>query len=235
MVYGLFCFTVRRNFKLYSKTYQQAEIILQRQLPWQVLSGTSFSTCKVDKNKKPNLGGLQSQLNSFLNQIKGAANSVGDVKTLPKRILSSVQLKSYKDAPQTVQMVTLAGLAPMFGIPFLSLLTGHAYYCCAFAHLACGATILSFLGGTNLNDAIAQNDVSYERLGWCVMPQLVGWTSLLLPLPLGIMLASFGYCLTLVHDVLLSKYPPWMKSLRFITSGGIIVSFFLMLIFYILL
>lgn len=234
MVYTLLCLAVKRNLKFSSKTLQQADFILQKRFPSQILSFMSFST-SAPKQEKKSFDDGKYHIDSIINQAKKGKISITDISTLAQRVISEGQYSNYKSAPQTVQMISFSGLVPMLGIPVLALLSGHASYSCVHAHLACGATILSFLGGSNWNEAITSNNVSYGKLGWCITPQIIGWTSMLLPIPLGMMLASVGFCLSLIHDVLLSNYPQWMKSLRLVLTGGILMSFLLMLIIYIIL
>lgn len=241
MVYSLVCLAVRRNLRFSTKSFPQ--VLLPKRFPY-----LEFSTdCNKDKEKENKSGASknavpkrtypdgQSHVYGIIEQAKTGKISFDDIKSLTERVIREGNYQNFKQAPVTVQRIGFSGLIPMFGIPLMTIVTGHASTCCVFAQLACGATILSFLGGSNWNEAISQNNYSYEKLLWCITPQLIGWTSLLLPIPLGILWTSVGFSLSLVHDVLLSKYPQWMKSMRLVLTGGILSSFVFMLLLYIIL
>uniref|UniRef100_A0A2Y9D430 Uncharacterized protein n=1 Tax=Pediculus humanus subsp. corporis TaxID=121224 RepID=A0A2Y9D430_PEDHC len=250
MISALLCLAARRNIKSSPKILSSSSgILLPRKLPVPLSTFTfKFYTCDESKSQEgkgsvrsssqvPQHGPFnpKSFVLNLIESVKKGKLPIEEITGLANKVIAEGQINEYKNAPSTVQTVTFAGLGPMLGIPLLTLLTGHAYYCCVFAHLAYGACILSFQGGCNWMEAITKKDISYEKLCWCVGPPIIGWTSLILPLPLGMFLTSLGFTLSVIHDVLLTQYPPWMKALRVIFTGGTLLSFLLMLLFSIIL
>ena len=63
-----------------------------------------------------------------------------------------------------------------------------------------------------------------KNLGWAILPSLIGWTSLLVSPASGNLLVASGLSLCLVHDLSISTYPVWYKSMRTILSIVAIVS-----------
>lgn len=86
-----------------------------------------------------------------------------------------------------------------------------------------GAVILSFLGGVQWGLAISgtgspdAHAVSLSRLSLSVMPALVGWCALLLPLTPGLVLLALTFAMVLVVDlraVRERQAPCWYPRLR---------------------
>jgi hypothetical protein len=96
----------------------------------------------------------------------------------------------------------------------------------AWALLAYGATIVSFLGGIHWGAAMQRGLHSPKALAWGVMPQLIGWLSLLLPLRTGLLVT--GSLLLLCYAVDRKLYPQlglagWLP-LRLKLSAGAALS-----------
>lgn len=112
-------------------------------------------------------------------------------------------------------------------IPFIGLATAAAFgpeelqAAANPALLAYGATILSFLGGIHWGLALARADLSMPdaltMLGVGVLPQLLGWVALLVPVSLGHVLCASGLALFLVADHTALRQglaPAWFMQLR---------------------
>jgi hypothetical protein len=92
------------------------------------------------------------------------------------------------------------------------------------AQMAYAACILSFMGavhwglamaGVGASDARAA--MTWERLGWSVMPALVAWASMLLPALPGLVVLIVTFALLFHGDLLairLGLAPPWYRFLR---------------------
>jgi hypothetical protein len=93
--------------------------------------------------------------------------------------------------PPPARLLGPAGLLPFFGLaPGAWLGWGWA----APALVAYGATILAFLGavhwGLALRAPVAERGADWPRLGLGVLPALVGWLALLLPLSAGLLVLA---------------------------------------------
>jgi len=103
----------------------------------------------------------------------------------------------------------------------------------AFALAAYGAVILSFLGGVHWGLATAGAGPRQapaglsRRLGFSVVPSLLGWTALLLPRPLDLVVLAAAFALLLLFDVLASRRgeaPPWYPTLRWPLTAVVVAS-----------
>lgn len=84
-----------------------------------------------------------------------------------------------------------------------------------------GAVILSFLGGIQWGLAIAtpsgSDDALGRRLAVSVLPSLIGWGALLLPLQIGLYVLAAAFALVLFLDAqtsLKGEAPAWYPKLR---------------------
>lgn len=129
----------------------------------------------------------------------------------------------------------LAGLVPFFAAAFLALRYQGDILLVAprQAGLAYGAIILSFLGGIRWGLALAPV-ARLERvrdLGASVLPALLGWACLLMPLTLGFGFLIAGFALQYAWDFeswRRGHLPGWFHSLRMILSVGAIASLFIL-------
>lgn len=93
-----------------------------------------------------------------------------------------------------------------------------------------GAVILSFLGGIHWGLAIANNGperISPARLCWSVVPSLIAWAALLLPLFAGLVVLTAAFGLALFVDTRANTralVPPWFPDLRTALSIAVIAS-----------
>jgi hypothetical protein len=95
--------------------------------------------------------------------------------------------------PAPARPLGLAGLIPFLGLAAASL---AGWPSAAPALAAYGATILAFLGavhwGLALHAPAAEQSAAALRLGLGVVPALLAWVALLLPLPAGLLLLALG-------------------------------------------
>jgi hypothetical protein len=125
-------------------------------------------------------------------------------------------------------------------IPFVGLSIGGAFLSAAhqslayFTLVAYGAVILSFLGGVHWGRAIKAFDQGavadkflWVSLGISVVPSLIGWLTLLVPLAIGlpVLAASFAAMLLIdLQTVKSGQFPTWYGNLRVILSVIVIAS-----------
>ncbi|GAA0620240.1 DUF3429 domain-containing protein [Thalassospira tepidiphila] len=125
-------------------------------------------------------------------------------------------------------------------IPFVTLSIGGAFLSGAhqslayFTLVAYGAVILSFLGGVHWGRAIKVFDQGtvadkflWVSLGISVVPSLIGWLALLVPLAIGlpVLAASFAAMLLIdLQTVKSGQFPAWYGNLRVILSVIVIAS-----------
>lgn len=120
--------------------------------------------------------------------------------------------------------VALAGATP--------LLDGAPRPAVAYALLAYGATILSFLGGIHWGLAISpasgpDNPRLAARLILSVMPSLVAWVALLVAGNAGLLLLATAVAAMLAIDLRATRLgdaPPWYPKLRIPLSGVVVAS-----------
>lgn len=93
-----------------------------------------------------------------------------------------------------------------------------------------GAVILSFLGGIHWGLAISNTGtarISAARLCWSVVPSLIAWGALLLPLFYGLIVLTAAFGLALFVDTrsgTRALVPSWFPDLRTALSIAVIAS-----------
>lgn len=98
------------------------------------------------------------------------------------------------------------------------------------AILAYGAIILSFLGGAQwgLSIAVRNNAGSTaERLTTSILPSLVGWAALFMPLDQGLLVLAGAFAVVLAIDLLWhrkGRSPDWYPRLRVALTSVVIAS-----------
>lgn len=152
----------------------------------------------------------------------------------PPRELDLIRydMKALKNAPKPALYLGLAGLIPFVSAPLLMAVTELYYSDVAFAQVAYGASIVSFLGGIRWGFALPAG--SPEKPDWLnlansVVPSLIAWTALLFQhdITSSAMIVIIGLGIALHYDLsLLPTYPSWFKALRAILT---IVAFFSLL------
>lgn len=120
-------------------------------------------------------------------------------------------------------------LGPAGLIPFASLAVGiwAGWPAAGPALAAYGATILAFLGavhwGLALRATPAEQGAAWGRLGLGVLPALVAWVALLLPLAAGLGLLAIGILATAAAEEAAARaglVPRAYMGLRWLLSGG---------------
>ncbi|MDX2277469.1 MAG: DUF3429 domain-containing protein [Hyphomonadaceae bacterium] len=124
--------------------------------------------------------------------------------------------------PYAALILGYLGLIPFVGLA-AAVIAGPASLgpSAAFALLAYGATILSFLGGVHWGLAIAASALPPSQRAWVltvsVIPQLLGWSALLAPSPFGFALMAMGLVGVLAIDAGAARAklaPNWFMALR---------------------
>lgn len=133
-------------------------------------------------------------------------------------------MKALGKSPKPALLLGLAGLIPFFSAPLAMAVTETYLPEVAFAQVAYGASILSFLGGVRWGFAIPESSPAkpdWINLANSVVPSLLAWVAMLLSdniTPAAIMVIM-GLGIALHNDLsLLPTYPSWFKALRFILT-----------------
>ena len=136
-------------------------------------------------------------------------------------------LKEVRRAPVPALTLGLAGLSPFVSIPTYFSMNGVFSPTLAFAQVAYGASILSFLGGVRWGFSVADEtsaSVNWQNLGYSVTPSLIAWTALLLPLKLSIFTVAGGLTFAAYLDVTMQGYTSWFKGLRLLLTFVAVIS-----------
>lgn len=126
--------------------------------------------------------------------------------------------------PRPASILGPAGLIPFAGLALGSLL-GWPWAPAALA--AYGATILAFLGAVHWGLALRAPDgerwAEWGRIGLGVLPSLLAWVALLLPLPTGLVVLAAGVLATAAVETWATArglVPRAYLKLRWILSAG---------------
>lgn len=126
--------------------------------------------------------------------------------------------------PPLARPLGFAGLVPFAGLALLSL-AGVAWAPAALA--AYGASILAFLGAVHWGFALralpGEDFASRWRLSLGVVPALLAWVALLLPLSAGLWLLAVGVLATAVAETIAARrglVPAEYLRLRWWLSAG---------------
>lgn len=139
-------------------------------------------------------------------------------------------LHSLHSIPLAVRILGFGGLVPFFAASLAAIATGSSLrHFFLQALLSYGAVILSFLGGIRWGLASARQDVRglLMPLFISVLPAILAWLSLLLPVSAGLMVLSFSLSAMLWADFKLATAPAWYPVLRLYLSIGAIVALLL--------
>ncbi|MBR0656018.1 DUF3429 domain-containing protein [Plastoroseomonas arctica] len=124
-----------------------------------------------------------------------------------------------RDLPVPARIFGLAGL-----LPFLALAIGCWFRpAFGFPLSAYGATILAFLGAVHWGFALSDGRAPWGRFGLGVVPALVAWVALLLPLVAGLLVLAAGIASTALVERLAARrglVPSPYLALRLVLSGG---------------
>ena len=131
-------------------------------------------------------------------------------------------------APAIVLALGFGGLVPFVALTAMALFFPGAWYGVLLTALAqYGAIILSFVGALHWGYALRSGPGSHgamARYGWSVMPALIGWISLLLPVWTALRIQALALVLCALMDATwlrLHDAPRWVMPLRwFLTAIG---------------
>ncbi|KAG7239944.1 hypothetical protein INR49_028139 [Caranx melampygus] len=133
-------------------------------------------------------------------------------------------MKDLRKSPKPALYLGFAGLIP-FVAPTLLMAVSDLYYPeLAFAQVAYGASIVSFLGGARWGFALPESSPAkpdWINLANSVVPSLLAWVAMVMSdsiVPAGTMVIM-GLGISLHYDLsLLPTYPSWFKALRSILT-----------------
>ncbi|NP_001290766.1 transmembrane protein 69 [Esox lucius] len=127
-------------------------------------------------------------------------------------------------SPKPALYLGFSGLIPFISAPLAVALTETYLPEVAFAQVAYGASIVSFLGGARWGFALPESSPAkpdWINLGNSVVPSLLAWIAMLFSdsvTPAALMVIV-GLGVSLHYDLsLLPTYPSWFKALRSILS-----------------
>lgn len=138
-------------------------------------------------------------------------------------------MKDLWKGPKPALYLGFGGLIPFVAPTLLMAVTENYLPELAFAQLAYGASILSFLGGARWGFALPESSPAkpdWINLGNSVVPSLLAWVAMLMSdsiIPAASMVIM-GLGISLHYDLsLLPTYPSWFKALRSVLT---MVAFF---------
>ena len=124
------------------------------------------------------------------------------------------------DVPMPARALGFAGLIPFLAAALGVWVAPQGWNLLALdVQLAYGAVILSFMGAVHWGLAMAGGStaMTYQRLGWSVVPALLGWLALLLNPGYGLLLMAAGFAGVFYGDlksIAAGNTPAWYKALR---------------------
>jgi len=134
---------------------------------------------------------------------------------------------SYPMIPPAALALGLAGLLPFAACAAAAHALPPGQQDVAIQALAgYGAVILSFLGGVRwgLVIRVPAEGTLFPRLLLSVVPSLICWVSLLLPIRAGLGLLAVGFVVMLVSDWRTTAAPAWYRRLRLPLSAGAVLA-----------
>ncbi|KAM6922051.1 transmembrane protein 69-like [Xenentodon cancila] len=141
-------------------------------------------------------------------------------------------MKHLWKGPKPALYLGFAGLVPFVAPPVFMAVTEVYYPQLAYAQLAYGASILSFLGGARWGFTLPESSPAkpdWVNLSNSVVPSLLAWATMLMSdsiVPAAAMVIM-GLGISLHYDLsLLPTYPSWFKALRAVLTT---VAFFSLL------
>ncbi|KAA0712951.1 Transmembrane protein 69 [Triplophysa tibetana] len=148
----------------------------------------------------------------------------------PKELdLIRYDMRDLKKAPKPALYLGLAGLIPFVSAPLLMAVSEVYLPEVAFAQIAYGASIVSFLGGARWGFTLPAGSPAkpdWLNLANSVVPSLIAWVSLLFShdITQSAIIVIIGLGIALHYDLsLLPTYPSWFKAMRTILTA---VAFF---------
>lgn len=167
-----------------------------------------------------------------LNRIYSRSSS-----SKPSALMVISELKELRTAPVPALALGFSGLIPFVSVPMYMIMTSTYVPDISFAQTAYGAVILSFLGGVRWGHAVSHQStfyLSWTSLGQSVVPSLIAWPALLLPIPFSTLVVAAGLGGLAYFDVVASIYAPWFKALRFVLSFVAVIALWSSIMCYLL-
>jgi hypothetical protein len=123
------------------------------------------------------------------------------------------------DVPRPALVLGGAGLIPFLaGVAGVWTLDYPDFFLALNLMMAYAAVVLAFLGAVHWGLALAQEAAgNWGRLAPSVLPALAGWSALMLPNALGLLLLAIGFAGAFLADraaVTANRAPAWYKALR---------------------
>uniref|UniRef100_UPI003AAD8F0F transmembrane protein 69-like n=1 Tax=Centroberyx gerrardi TaxID=166262 RepID=UPI003AAD8F0F len=138
-------------------------------------------------------------------------------------------MKDLGKTPKPALYLGLAGLVPFATPPLFMAVTETYFPELAYAQVAYGAAIVSFLGGARWGFALPESSPAkpdWINLANSVVPSLLAWVAMLLgdSIAPAATMVIMGLGISLHYDLsLLPTYPSWFKALRSVLT---VVAFF---------
>ena len=150
----------------------------------------------------------------------------------------SLHDQSPNQIPRPALWLGVGGLIPFLALPVLVALDGaFALPEIVKAHATVpalalyAAVILSFMGGAQWGVAMRSVDettaVTWRRYGVSVVPAILAWVALLLPMRAGLITLSTGFVLLLIYDlwtVRQDEVPGWYERFRLGLTTVVVIS-----------
>ncbi len=134
-----------------------------------------------------------------------------------------------REVPRPVLWLALAGLVPFLAFTAAIGLAPFVWSVRALVVLInYGAVVLTFVGAVHWGLALQGPDhLSWKRLGWSVVPALLGWGAVnMFPVP-ALLTLAFGFFLAFMLDVQAANQgllPLWYKVLRRVLTVVVMLS-----------
>lgn len=139
-------------------------------------------------------------------------------------------LMKFTSIPRAAFCYGMAGLLPVIVCTAISFLMPNYSLTAAYIATVYAGIILSFLGGILWGFAAGNTTVTHElkeTLGLSVLPALMGWVALLLPLPwLPIAILILAHAVQVWIDYIFHENaitPAWYLPLRLMLSLGLLI------------
>lgn len=129
-------------------------------------------------------------------------------------------MRALAQAPKPALYLGFSGLIPFLSAPLFMAATQSFHPEVAYAQMAYGASIVSFLGGARWGFAMPAGSPAkpdWMNLGNSVVPSLLAWLALLCRdnITEGALVVIMGLGLSLHYDLsLLPGYPVWFRAMR---------------------
>ena len=131
--------------------------------------------------------------------------------------------RAHHNAIMTARLLGFGGLLPFVVLAAATLLGLHTPFVPAHALLiGYGAVILSFVGALHWGAQLSSQQPSAGRFVWSIMPALLAWAALMLPVKVGALCLIGGLISCWAYDMRLirkKEWPSFMGALRTILTA----------------